>query len=251
MPHRSADEVVRGEGAVVVLDIRRLADIGIIDPCHEFVAFRNGRHVSQRSGFGVFRNVENGQAGRQRRVDLSDERIRGRQRRGPLRGRQTRTRAFSSMFSFCAINVPKSHRRAPPRCAWPAHGRRADDMEFNVATEFFSLKYAGMKRFEWPTFLVVSYTLLGWPFGIWMLTRPETWLNAVGVLLIAHTLVYSAYVIHDCAHHAVFATATGNDRLGVLMSWVNGACIASYPRLKKKHLRHHSDRLDGGQFGYL
>jgi len=123
-------------------------------------------------------------------------------------------------------------------------------MEFNVATEFFSLKYAGMKRFEWPTFLVVSYTLLGWPFGIWMLTRPETWLNAVGVLLIAHTLVYSAYVIHDCAHHAVFATATGNDRLGVLMSWVNGACIASYPRLKKKHLRHHSDRLDVVTFDY-
>jgi fatty acid desaturase len=130
------------------------------------------------------------------------------------------------------------------------HQPRRADMEFSVATEAFSLKYARMKRFAWPTLLVVSYTLLGWTFGIWMLTRPETWLNAAGVLLIAHALVYSAYLIHDCAHHAIFATATGNDRLGVLMSWINGACIASYPRLKKKHLRHHSDRLDVVTFDY-
>jgi fatty acid desaturase len=106
------------------------------------------------------------------------------------------------------------------------------------------------KRFQWPTIAVVFYTLSGWPCGIWMLTRPEIWANAAGVLLVAHTLIYSAYLIHDCAHHAVFTTGSGNDRLGVLMSWINGACIASYARLKKKHLRHHSDRLDVVTFDY-
>ena len=45
-------------------------------------------------------------------------------------------------------------------------------------------------------------------------------------------------------------TAAANDRLGMLMSWVNGACSASHPRLKKKHLRHHSDRLDVVTFDY-
>jgi fatty acid desaturase len=103
---------------------------------------------------------------------------------------------------------------------------------------------------EWPTLLAVSYTLLGWPFGIWMMTRPPMWLNAVGVLLTAHALVYSAYLIHDCAHHAIFASRSRNDRLGVLMTWLNGACVASYSRLKKKHLRHHSDRLDVVTFDY-
>ena len=34
------------------------------------------------------------------------------------------------------------------------------------------------------------------------------------------------------------------------MSWINGACIASYARLKKKHLRHHTDRLDVVTFDY-
>jgi fatty acid desaturase len=109
-----------------------------------------------------------------------------------------------------------------------------------------------VRRFvrQWPTLLAVSYTLIAWPGGVWMLTRPEILLNVIGVLLVAHALIYSAYLIHDCAHHAIFATARGNDWLGMLMSWINGACLANYQRLKKKHLRHHSDRLDVVTFDY-
>jgi fatty acid desaturase len=102
----------------------------------------------------------------------------------------------------------------------------------------------------WPNWLVICYVLAGWPAGIWLLTRESIVLNAAGVLLTAHALIYSAYVIHDCAHHAIFATATANDRLGVVMSWINGACLANYGRLKKKHLRHHTDRLDVVTFDY-
>jgi fatty acid desaturase len=103
---------------------------------------------------------------------------------------------------------------------------------------------------QWPHWLVISYTLLGWAFGVWLLTASNAALNALGVLLIAHTLIYSGYLIHDCAHHAVFSSRAANDRLGILMSWLNGACLADYGRLKKKHLRHHSDRLDVATFDY-
>jgi fatty acid desaturase len=102
----------------------------------------------------------------------------------------------------------------------------------------------------WPNWLVIFYVLAGWPTGIWLLTRSDMALDVCGVLLTAHVLIYSAYVIHDCAHHAIFASASANDRLGVLMSWINGACLADYGRLKKKHLRHHSDRLDVVTFDY-
>jgi fatty acid desaturase len=102
----------------------------------------------------------------------------------------------------------------------------------------------------WPNWLAIAYTLLGWPMGVWLLTRSEAAFNAIGVLLTAHTLIFSAYLIHDCAHHAVFAKASNNDRLGVVMSWINGACLANYARMKKKHLRHHSDRLDVVTFDY-
>src|SRR5271165_6164162 len=102
----------------------------------------------------------------------------------------------------------------------------------------------------WPNSLAIDYTLCGWPAGIWLLTRNELALNAAGVVITAHALIYSAYLIHDCAHHAIFRTASANDRLGAVMSWINGACLANYGRLKKKHLRHHSDRLDVVTFDY-
>ncbi len=102
----------------------------------------------------------------------------------------------------------------------------------------------------WPHALALAYTLVGWATGVWLLTRAQPLLNVVGVLLTAHTLVYSGYLIHECVHHCVFATPAANDRLGILMSWLNGACLADYARLKKKHLRHHSDRLDVVTFDY-
>jgi len=102
----------------------------------------------------------------------------------------------------------------------------------------------------WPNLLTVTYTLLGWLMGVWMLTLPQISLNVVGVLLTAHTLIISAYLIHECVHQTLFATPAANDRLGKLCGWVNGACIANYAGLKKKHLRHHADRLDVVTFDY-
>jgi fatty acid desaturase len=101
-----------------------------------------------------------------------------------------------------------------------------------------------------PNLLVIFYTIIGWPIGILLLLQPHWFWNVLGVLLTAHTLVYSAYLIHDCAHHAIFKSAAANDRLGVLMTWINGACLANYAGLKKKHLRHHADRLDVVTFDY-
>jgi fatty acid desaturase len=91
---------------------------------------------------------------------------------------------------------------------------------------------------------------VGWPVGIFLLTRPEWALNLVGVLLVAHTLIYSGYLLHDAAHNAIFATTAANDRLGEVLSWMNGGCIAAYVGLKEKHLRHHADRLDVVAFDY-
>jgi len=101
-----------------------------------------------------------------------------------------------------------------------------------------------------PNLLVISYTVFGWPVGILLLLQPQWIWNCVGVLLTAHTLIYSGYLIHDCAHHAIFKSAAANDRLGRLMTWINGACLANYAGLKKKHLRHHSDRLDVVTFDF-
>ena len=96
----------------------------------------------------------------------------------------------------------------------------------------------------WPNRLALGLTFLGWIGGIVLLTLRSWPLNAVGVLLTAQALVYSAYFIHECAHGALFTTARDNDRLGRALSWLNGACTLSYAGLKHKHMRHHVDRLD-------
>lgn len=102
----------------------------------------------------------------------------------------------------------------------------------------------------WPNLVVILYTIGGWTFGVWLLTRAGPLLNLAGVLLTAHTLVCSGYLIHECAHQNVFARVATNDRFGMLMGWLNGACLANYQRLKIKHLRHHTDRLDIVTFDY-
>ena len=102
----------------------------------------------------------------------------------------------------------------------------------------------------WPNLLTVAYTFAGWAAGVWMLTLPWTSLNAAGVLLTAHALIISAYLIHECVHQTIFAAPVANDRLGALCGWLNGACLANYAGLKKKHLRHHADRLDVVTFDY-
>lgn len=102
----------------------------------------------------------------------------------------------------------------------------------------------------WPNLVVVPYTFIGWGVGIWLLTRPEVLLNSVGVLLTTHSLVCSGYLIHECVHQTVFTRPSPNDGLGRLLSWLNGSCLADYQRLKIKHLRHHTDRLDVVTFDY-
>jgi fatty acid desaturase len=103
---------------------------------------------------------------------------------------------------------------------------------------------------KWPNLLVILYTLVGWGYGIALLTAAHPIANLFGVLLTTHALICSAYLIHECIHNTVFAGIRANDRLGGLLSWLNGACLANYQRLKKKHLRHHTDRLDVVTFDY-
>ena len=95
-----------------------------------------------------------------------------------------------------------------------------------------------------PNSLALATTVLGWPAGLWMLGQSVWWLNAIGVLLVALTLTWSAYFIHEFAHQAIFRTPQANERWGKLMSWINGSCYASFADLRRKHMRHHIERAD-------
>jgi fatty acid desaturase len=96
----------------------------------------------------------------------------------------------------------------------------------------------------WPNVVALSLTLLGWPLGIVLLTLHSIALNVLGVALVTQTLIWSAYYIHEFAHQAIFKSGQTNERWGVLMTWINGSCYASFADLRRKHMRHHTERAD-------
>lgn len=105
-----------------------------------------------------------------------------------------------------------------------------------------------------PNVLALAFTVLGYPVGIALLTMPGWLWNVLGFVLVVITLVWSAYFIHEFAHHAIFKTAGANTRWGTLMSWINGSCYARFEDMRRKHMRHHVERADVITFdarGYL
>jgi len=95
-----------------------------------------------------------------------------------------------------------------------------------------------------PNALALALVLLGYPVSVLLLGASFWLLNLAGFLLLVLALTWSAYFIHEFAHHAIFASAQANTRWGVLMSWINGSCYARFEDLRRKHMRHHIERAD-------
>lgn len=96
----------------------------------------------------------------------------------------------------------------------------------------------------WPNVLALGIVLLGYPLGVALLAAPFRGWNALGFGLVVLALVWSAYFIHEFAHHAIFRTARANARWGAAMSWINGSCYAHFEDMRHKHMRHHVERAD-------
>lgn len=96
-----------------------------------------------------------------------------------------------------------------------------------------------------PNVLVLAYMLIGYPLGIALLCAPSPWVAVLlGVPLVAHTLIISAYLFHEFAHQSIFKSRELNERWGILTTWITGACYADFQHLRRKHMRHHVDRAD-------
>lgn len=102
----------------------------------------------------------------------------------------------------------------------------------------------------WPHVAAITYAVLGYMIAIVALTQDAWWLNALGVLLLTHTLIIGAYLVHECAHNTIFKSNAHNASLGKLLNWFNGACYGRYEDIRHKHFRHHIDRADVVAFDF-
>ena len=96
----------------------------------------------------------------------------------------------------------------------------------------------------------VVYALGGYGLGLAGIMVPSWPVNLPATLLLAHSMVIAAYLIHECGHNLVFRRARDNARLGRLMSWVCGAAYGTYEDMRYKHFRHHVDNDDVVWFQY-
>jgi fatty acid desaturase len=98
--------------------------------------------------------------------------------------------------------------------------------------------------------LAISYTLVAYVAGLALTLQASAWLNLVGILLLTHALVYSAYLSHDFMHGSIFTRRwllgrqQWNALFGNLMLWLNGGCYARFEDLAKLHIAHHVKRVD-------
>lgn len=101
-----------------------------------------------------------------------------------------------------------------------------------------------------PNLSALGYVLLGYAGGLGLISTPNGLLNVLGILLLGHSMVIAAYMIHECAHNTIFARSQYNERLARMLNWLTGACYGDYHALQHKHFRHHVDKADVVAFDY-
>lgn len=96
--------------------------------------------------------------------------------------------------------------------------------------------------------IAILYTLGSYCGGIALLLLSNGWLNALGVILLTHSLIISAYLAHEFMHGNIFTSLKLNAVGGNLVLWLNGSCYARFQDLAKLHIAHHVNRVDFYKF---
>jgi fatty acid desaturase len=102
----------------------------------------------------------------------------------------------------------------------------------------------------WPNIFALAYITFTY-FGGWAaLVYGTYWSLPLGVLLVAHGMIIAAYLMHDCAHNALFKKTAHNTLLGRWLNMITGANYGTYEDVRYKHMRHHVDNSDLVTFDY-
>lgn len=100
----------------------------------------------------------------------------------------------------------------------------------------------------WWNAIALLYTVGSYVGGIALILQGNGWLNALGLILLTHGLILSAYFSHEFMHGTIFSAAKWNAAFGNIMLWMNGACYTRFQDLAKMHIAHHVNRVDFCRF---
>jgi fatty acid desaturase len=92
--------------------------------------------------------------------------------------------------------------------------------------------------------IALTYTLAGYISGIALLFAANIWLNGLGIFLVTHTLVLSAYFAHEFMHGTIFDRMKPNMAWGRVMQWMHGTSYFPFRKLAQYHIDHHIEGVD-------
>lgn len=101
-----------------------------------------------------------------------------------------------------------------------------------------------------PNSLAFSYMVLSYFIGFGLILSDPLILNGFGVLLLAHSMVISAYMLHEAAHYSLFRQKSHNRWFGEVCLWITGCSYSHFDDVQHKHNRHHIDRADIVSFDF-
>lgn len=90
-----------------------------------------------------------------------------------------------------------------------------------------------------PNTLALGYALLGYLAGFWLMAAEAWYATVAGVLLNAHAMVIAAYLVHEAAHYALFASVPHNRIAGEAMSWIAGSAATCRAQRRCSHCAWH------------
>lgn len=91
----------------------------------------------------------------------------------------------------------------------------------------------------------LGYTLFTYGLGVSLLLVQAWVWNAIGVLLVVHSLILTATFTHELIHGNIFKQHRQlNAFWGQVMTHINGACYAAWPDLVSHHFNHHLEHAD-------
>ena len=116
-------------------------------------------------------------------------------------------------------------------------------MTIATSTPLNYRSYISREKLFWNEIAII-YSFIGYVGGIALLLIANVWLNTLGVILLTHSLIYSAYLSHEFMHGTIFKERRRNVIFGQLMLWMNGGCYYGFQALTLQHVAHHTDRVD-------
>uniref|UniRef100_B8HQA7 Fatty acid desaturase n=1 Tax=Cyanothece sp. (strain PCC 7425 / ATCC 29141) TaxID=395961 RepID=B8HQA7_CYAP4 len=102
---------------------------------------------------------------------------------------------------------------------------------------------------HWANGVALLYTLSAYVGGITLLFSAYWWLNGLGIVLLAHSLVYAELLAHEFLHGNIFPNPTWNEWGGNIMLWLFRGYFPPYQSQVQMHWRHHAGQVGSFNLG--